>query len=111
MELFHLEHEQRREAERRLRLLGELVMTEYDYDLLRKRSKEVFVPLKPLWERWHAQRDRGFEDLIPAHWQPLDEPTQELGRQRLALLAKSADAEIVTAADLPETGKGRKWVE
>src|SRR5260221_1663951 len=111
MELFHLEHEQRREAERRLRLLGELVMTEYNYDLLRKRSKEVFVPLKPLWEWWHAQRDRGFEGLIPAHWQPLDEATQELVRQRLALLGEFADAVIVTSADITELAKRNNWSE
>src|SRR5579885_223862 len=94
--LFDLETARQREGQRILGLLGDLVKADYQYDLLREQARRVGVPSQYLWAWWHAYRERGIEGLLPIGWLPLDATSQNVVRQRLAILGELADAEEVT---------------
>ncbi len=94
--LFDLETARRREAQRKLELMGDLAQADYNYDRLRERARLVGVPSQCLWAWWHDYRERGIEGLLPTGWLPLDAPSQEVVRERFAVLGDLAGALEVT---------------
>jgi putative transposase len=94
--LFDLERARQREAQRKVELLGVLLKSDYQYDLLRERARQVAVPSQPLWAWWHAYREHGIEGLLPTGWLPLDAPSQDVVRTRRAVLGDLADTVEVT---------------
>src|SRR2546430_4180774 len=94
--LFNLERARQREAQRKVALLGDLLKSDYQYDLLRERARQVAVPSQQLWAWWYAYRENGIEGLLPTSWLPLDAPSQDVVRQRLAVLGALADTVEVT---------------
>ena len=94
--LFDLERARQREAQRKVELLGDLLKSDYQYDLLRERARQVAVPSQPLWAWWHAYREHGIEGLLPNGWLPLDAPSQDVVRTRRAVLGDLADTVEVT---------------
>src|SRR2546430_1080311 len=94
--LFNLERARQREAQRKVALLGDLLKSDYQYDLLRERARQVAVPSQHLWAWWYAYRERGMEGLLPTGWLPLDAKSQDVVRERLAVLGDLADAVQIT---------------
>ncbi len=88
------------EALRRLRLLGPLASTEYDYHGLKERAAQTYVPLKVLWTWWQAYRKQREEGLTPTNWTSwtaLPAKTQQVITERLVKLGK-----VVTACVFPD---------
>src|SRR5258707_12586827 len=56
---------QQQEAQRRLKLLRPLVNAPYDYQQLRHRAKEVYLPTKVLWNWWQQYQERNLDGLLP----------------------------------------------
>lgn len=76
-QLFDRDIALRREAKRRLRVLGDLVKEIYSYSAFAARSRDTLVPIKYLKE-WHAAYRVGGEDaLLPRDWQELSEREQQ----------------------------------
>lgn len=94
--LFDLKRASQREAQRKVVLLGDLLKSDYQYDLLRDRARQVAVPSQVLWAWWYAYRERGMEGLLPTGWLPLDAPSQDVVRQRLVVLGYLADTVEIT---------------
>jgi Mu transposase, C-terminal len=94
--LFDLECARQREAQRILHLLGELANQDYQYDRLRDRARRVGVPSQNLLAWWLSYREYGINGLIPSHWMPLDEASEEVVRERLVLLGELAETVEVT---------------
>jgi hypothetical protein len=85
-----------REAHRRLALLGPLATSPYDYHLLRKRSRQTWVPVKLLWTWWNAYQRSGFEGLLPVEWTRLDEGAEARIAERERQLGEAMDAVSIT---------------
>ncbi len=94
--LFSLECARRREAQRILLLLGELANQDYQYDRLRERACQVGVPSQNLLAWWLSYRKYGISGLLPSHWMPLDEASEEAVRERLVLLGELTEMVEVT---------------
>src|SRR5258708_38589928 len=98
--LFDLERARQREAQRKVELLGDLLKSDYQYDLLQERARQVAVPSQPLWAWWHAYREHGIEGLLPTGWLPLDAPSQDVVRPGRAVLGDLADTREATQRQL-----------
>src|SRR5260370_12098857 len=94
--LFDLERARQREAQRKVELLGNLLKSDYQYDLLQERARQVAVPSQPLRAWSHAYREHGIEGLLPTGWLPPDAPSQDVGRTRRAVLGDLPDTRQVT---------------
>ncbi len=105
------------EAQRRLSLLGPLVSCPYDYQRLKVRAAQTYVPLKTLWTWWQAYQKQHEEGLIPtdwASWTALPAHTQDVVTERLAKLGKVVTArafpdECDLDAYIPELAKQHGW--
>jgi hypothetical protein len=61
----YIEEMKRLEAMRRKGLLGTTVDGEYSYDILRQRSRAVFVPVNTLYSWWCSYKEKGLDGLMP----------------------------------------------
>lgn len=94
--LFDLERARQREAQRKVALLGDLLKSDYQYDLLRERARQVAIPSQQLWTWWYSYREQGMEGLLPTGWLPLDAKSKDVVRERRVILGDLADKEEVT---------------
>ena len=85
-----------REGERIEKLLGPLATKDYEYALFKEHAQHMWVPLPKLLEWWRAYQKNGQAGLQPRNWKPLDAKTQEIVRNRLALLGDLTDEPVVT---------------
>jgi putative transposase len=105
------------EAQRRLHLLGPLATAVYDYQHLRKRAAETYVPLKILWTWWQTYQHDGIDGLTPSDWTPwtaLSTKTQIVIISRLASLSDLVHAQTIPdECDLdeyiPVLAKRNQW--
>jgi putative transposase len=105
------------EAQRRLSLLGPLVSCPYDYQRLKIRAAQTYVPLKTLWTWWQAYQKQHEEGLIPTDWTSwtaLPAHAQDVITERLAKLGKVVTArafpdECDLDAYIPELAKQHGW--
>ncbi|MFL5625400.1 MAG: helix-turn-helix domain-containing protein [Ktedonobacteraceae bacterium] len=111
MHLFDLELAHRREAERRLKLLGTCVTQACDTAQLRDRSRETCVPLRDLTTWQYAYQQKGIDGLLPRDWQPLPELSQQLVVKRLTSLGPLADPKriVITTEDIRELADRNNW--
>lgn len=100
-EVFHLDSARRKEAQRRLMLLGDLVNGPYDRNRFLDRSREILVPITTLLEWYFAFKENGEDGLLP-DWQELDPEEQQTAKTWLDRLTPYADAEMLTAVDVAE---------
>src|SRR6266516_3578215 len=88
------------EAQRRLCLLGPAAAETYDYQRLKTRAAQTYVPLKVLWTWWQAYHHQGLGGLAPTDWMAWTElptKTQTVITERLVLLH-----DLVHACAIPE---------
>jgi len=105
------------EAQRRLHLLGPLATALYDYQRLRERAGETYVPLKILWTWWHTYQQDGIDGLTPSDWTPwttLSTKAQRVITSRLASLGDLVHARAIPdECDLdeyiPVLAKRNQW--
>ncbi len=96
------------EARRRLRMLGLLVESEYNYDQFRERSRQTLISMS-LLKTWHeAYRKHGLGGLFP-DWEPLSPSSMDRAGQQQTLLGELADAEIVADEDIEEQAAQLGW--
>src|SRR5712691_10695572 len=94
MPMMNLAELQEAEAHRRLKLLGTTIEDESLAEL-RKRSRQVDIPVAVL-RQWHASYlHGGFNALLPS-WSDIAEPVWTLIEQRYAALGTLAEAETLS---------------
>lgn len=84
------------EAERRQKLLGDLVNLELEPTQLQDRSAETDIPVSVLWEWRQHYWERGREGLLPPDWGDLTDAGWALALERKRQLGALADAETIT---------------
>src|SRR5258708_38868888 len=102
---------QQQEAQRRLRLLGSLVSTPYDYQQLRQRAREVCVPTKVLWTWLQHYQEQNVDGLLPSDWN-LNEITarmQVIIDERLAQLAAIQQVDVITSEHMRRLATQNHW--
>ena len=102
---------QQQEAQRRLKLLGQLADAPYDYQHLRRRAKEVCIPAKVLWHWLNQYQEHQVEGLLPAEWN-MDEMTANMQVQieaRLAQLASIRQVDVITPDHLRALASANHW--
>lgn len=105
---FGLETARHNEAQRRLRMLGDLAGKEYDYRAFRERSRAALIPM-PMLKAWHeAYQARGMVGLYP-DWEPLGENSRDSALRYRSLLGEIADAEAVTDEDIEQLATKLEW--
>ncbi|MCP4709305.1 MAG: hypothetical protein GY869_11820, partial [Planctomycetes bacterium] len=110
-DLFELAAARAREAERRLKLLGDHAQdADYDYDRLCDRARDVFVPAQVLIVWWRGYQSDGLSGLIPDDWTELVEKTQATVLDRYNQLGDAADAEIITPNQIAEIADKNGWL-
>ena len=96
--MMNLAELQEAEAYRRLKLLGTTIEDASGAEL-RKRSRQVDIPVAVL-RQWHASYlHRGFDALLPS-WSDISEPAWALIEQRYAALGDLAEAETLSREDM-----------
>src|SRR5258708_22090809 len=95
-QIFDLAVARRREAERRLRMLGEFAHVEFDKKRLRAFARERFVPERMLTSWKHNYLLHGLEGLLPQDWGSLSEKAQQKVLMRLVILGELVDAVTIT---------------
>ncbi len=98
-----------REAHRRLALLGPLATSPYDYQLLRERSRETWVPAKLLWFWWNAYQQEGLDGLLPSEWTCLDAKIQSLIAEREHQLGEAINAVTITPELVNTLAERNAW--
>jgi len=98
-----------REAHRRLALLGPLAASPYNYQLLRERSRETWVPAKLLWSWWHTYQQKGLDGLLPSEWTCLDAKTQSLIAEREHKLGEAIYAVTITPELVNTLAERNAW--
>ncbi len=105
--MMNLAELQEAEAYRRLKLLGTTIEDESLAEL-RKRSRQVDIPVAVL-RQWHASYlHRGFDALLPS-WSDISEPAWALIEQRYAALGALAEAETLSREDMCALATRQKW--
>ena len=99
-QIFDLAVARRREAERRLRMLGESAHVEFDKKRLRAFARERFVSERMLTLWKHDYLLRGFDGLLPQDWLTLKERSRQKVLERLEILGELADAVTITGDDV-----------
>jgi putative transposase len=111
--LFDLEIARRREAKRRLAILGETAQQEIEKKQLRALAQSHYLPERVLVSWRHAFRQSGLEGLLPQDWFPLKERSQgEVIRRlkQLGTLRERLDqGKEVTYDDIDGLVKEQKW--
>lgn len=92
------------EAERRLRMLGDTITSEYDYNRLRERSRTTLIPIEVLVAWWQAYRKSGIDGLKP-NWVEIDEGTFTVVMERRSWLGRLAECESLTKDSIEELAK------
>ncbi len=104
-QIFDLGVARRREAERRLRMLGEFAHVEFDKKRLRAFARERFVSERMLTLWKHDYLLRGLEGLLPQDWGSLSEKAQQKVLMRLVILGELVDAVTITGDDVYNLSK------
>ncbi len=98
---------QEAEAHRRLKLLGTTIEDESLAEL-RKRSRQVDIPVAVL-RQWHASYlHGGFDALLPS-WSDISEPVWTLIEQRYVALGALAEAETLSKEDMCALATKQRW--
>ncbi len=105
------------EAQRRLCLLGPLIGEPYDYQRLKVRAAQTYVPLKTLWTWWQAYQKQHEEGLVPTDWtswtalpaHTQDVITERLAKLRTVVTARAFPDECNLDAYIPELAKQHGW--
>src|SRR5260370_27785675 len=107
LELFDLALARRREAERRLKMLGAFAHNDFDKQQLRAFAQGRYVPERALttWKQNYLLH--GFDGLLPQDWVPLQEKAQGKVLERLEMLGNLTDAITITGDDVHELAKRR----
>jgi putative transposase len=104
-----LETARQQEAERRLRILGDLAGKPYDYHAFKQRSKETRVPI-PVLKAWHdALQSQGEAALKPAEWEPLDVQHHAIVLERIQQLGNYIHAVTVSKEDFLRLAEQNDW--
>src|SRR6266702_1461829 len=82
-QLFDLDLARRREAKRRIKMLGTFAQEEYEKKQLRAFAREHYVPEREVVTWKHNYLLHGFEGLLPQDWAPLTEKSQAKVLKRL----------------------------
>lgn len=107
-DLFDIETARHNEAQRRLRMLGELAGRDYDYRAFRERSRAALIPM-PMLKAWHeAYKARGIGGLLP-DWELLFESSRDSALRYRSLLGELADAESVSDEDIEQLAAKLDW--
>jgi putative transposase len=107
-DLFDIETARHNEAQRRLRMLGNLAGQDYNYSAFRERSRDSLIPM-PLLKAWHeAYKTRGIGGLVP-DWEPLSEGSRDSALRYRSLLGELADAESVSDEDIEQLAAKLEW--
>src|SRR5260370_14178983 len=99
-QIFDLGVARRREAERRVRMLGEFAQEEFDKTLLRAFAQGRFIPERILTTWKHGYLLCGFDGLLPQDWLTLKERSRQKVLERLEILGELADAGTITGGDV-----------
>jgi hypothetical protein len=102
LELFDLELARRREAKRRLKMLGAFAQNDFDKKQLREFSQERYVPEKALTTWKHDFLLHGVDGLLPKDWVPLKEKSQQKVIERMNTLGKLTEAVTPTEDDMSQ---------
>ncbi len=99
-QIFDLAIARRREAERRLRMLGAFAQEEFDKKRLRAFARGRFIPERILTTWKQDYHLHGFDGLLPQDWVPLSERSRQKVLERLEILGELADAVTITGDDV-----------
>src|ERR1700722_4062073 len=91
MNLFHLEQERRKEAERRFLMLGDYATADYTSNQLLVLARQRYIPRSVLISWKHAFLRAGLDGLLPQEWKPLSELSQQKIAKRLELVKDLTD--------------------
>ncbi len=108
METFDLKKISLLEAKRRLKLLGDLVVTDYDNKQLHKQVSAARVPLRVFLNWLQSYKAGGIENLRP-DWEALDKKSQNLVQERLEQLGDIINNELITDHEINEIAKRNGW--
>lgn len=108
-QLFDLDLARRREAVRRIKMLGTFAREEYEKKQLRAFAREHYVPERELVTWKHDYLLHGFDGLLPQDWAPLTEKAQAKVLERLEILKELVDAVMITGDDVYELAKRQGW--
>ena len=110
MDIFDLKQAYIQEAERRLKLLGDLISVDYDPGQLRDRARATRLPRKVLLNWFQAFKQKGLDGLIP-NWAELDESSCRIVQQRYEQLGDLADEIVVLREQILDLAKANGWSE
>ncbi|MBU0492761.1 MAG: DDE-type integrase/transposase/recombinase [Chloroflexi bacterium] len=109
VDIFKPEHASKHEAQRRLKLLGDLATGGHSYDELHSRARATFVPTK-IFKAWlQTYESKGLEGLKPLEWTELDETAQRIVLERYHQLGELADAEVITEEQIAVLADRNNW--
>lgn len=119
MSIVSLKSAKNAEAERRLRLLGDLSDQPYDYNRLRDRARQVRVspPIFVVW--WRAYQSQGKSGLVPDWPDEIDVEEHEMLLDRRTKLGDIADGEVVSPKEIQKIAdamgrtyeRAEKWLQ
>jgi putative transposase len=109
MEPLGLETARQREAERRLRLLGDCANGEYNYGRLHDRARLTLTTVSLLKNWQQAYQSKGIEGLKPSEWSELDETSRSRMMERYGQLGEYADAETISPDQIDLIAKRNQW--
>src|SRR6266567_3489512 len=98
--LFDLEAARKREAERRRKTMGEFALHDFDKQRLQAFALEHYISEQALTAWKHNFLLHGMDGLLPQDWYPLKEKSQQKVIERLKILDKLTEAEIITEDDM-----------
>jgi putative transposase len=99
---------QKREAQRRLKLLGTTI-EETAGSLVGIRARQIGLPARVL-RHWHeCYLHRGLDGLLPTGWPELPEATWELIEQRYLALEEFAEIEAITLETIQALAAKQGW--
>jgi transposase len=110
MSIFDFEAARKFEAERRLKLLDDLVKTDYDPGQLRNQARLTRLPRKVLLHWLQTYQRRGLEGLIP-EWTELDPATYGIIQARYEQLGDLADNVMITKEQVAKLAQKNNWSE
>ncbi|NWJ94199.1 MAG: DDE-type integrase/transposase/recombinase [Chloroflexi bacterium] len=105
----YIEEMKRLEAMRRKELLGTTVDGEYSYNVLRQRSRAIFVPVNTLYSWWYSYKEKGLDGLMPTGWTELKEEERTKIDTRYKQLGSLADAECISVEQIAKLADKNGW--
>jgi len=109
MEFLDLETTRLREAERRLRLLGDCAQGKYSYDRLCDRAHATHTSVRVLKGWRQAYQSKGLEGLKPEGWGELGDKSRGKMMERYGQLGEVADAEIISPDQIDLIAQRNGW--